>query len=469
MTDPAELAAALPPGFVVGAATAAFQIEGAVDVGGRGRSTWDEFTQRPGAIADGSNATVATDHYHRYPEDIALMRELGLDAYRFSLAWPRIQPGGKGPANPEGVAFYDRLIDALLEAGISPMATLFHWDTPLELERAGGWRKRETALRFAEYAEIVGHAFGDRIASWVTLNEPATLTLQGYGLDVHAPGLGKTLSVIPVARNLLVGHGLAVQALRAVPVKGRIGITNVHTAVVPSTDSRIDAAYADLFDFLHNRIFADPVLLGRTPRGPKAVGALGVALRVLSSTSARDLALMSQPLDFYGLNYYFPSRIGAGPAPAGVGTPDGLSDAMDATPFHLQEWPEFPKTGFGWPIAPEYLRLVLEQLAHRYGEKLPPVVVTEGGASFPDAVGPDGQIDDQDRIDYLAQHIAVAATGAPGVDVQGYFVWTLTDNFEWAAGYQQRFGLIRVDFDTLKRTPKASYRWLQRVLSARQT
>lgn len=467
MIEPEEFAATLPPGFVIGAATAAFQIEGAVDEGGRGRSAWDEFTEIPGKISDGSDARVATDHYHRFREDVALMRELGLDAYRFSLSWPRIQPGGTGPGNPEGIAFYDRLLDELLEAGIKPMATLFHWDTPIELERKGGWRKRETAERFGEYARIAGEAFGDRIDAWVTLNEPATITLEGYGLDVHAPGLGKTLSVIPAARNLLLGHGLAVQALRAVPVTGRIGITNVHTAVVPSTPSKIDEAYADLFDFLHNRVFADPVLLGTSPRGPKAVGALGVALRVLSRTRKRDLEIMSQPLDFYGLNYYFPSRIGAGPAPAGTGTPDGLSDAMDSTPFHLQDWPEFAKTGFGWPIAPEYLGVVLRQMAVRYGDRLPPIVITEGGASFPDEVGPDGEVDDRERIEYLAAHLAVAAESVPGVDVQGYFVWTLMDNFEWAVGYTQRFGLVHVDFDSLERTPKSSFRWLQRVLKAR--
>ena len=468
MRDPEALAAALPPGFVLGAATAAFQIEGAVDEDGRTPSAWDEFTARPGKIMDGSDARVATDHYHRYPEDIALMRELGLDAYRFSLSWSRIRPGGTGPSNPKGIAFYDRLIDGLLEADIKPMVTLFHWDTPIELERKGGWRKRATAERFAEFAAIAGEAFGDRVDSWVTLNEPATITLEGYGLDVHAPGLGKTLSVIPVARNLLLGHGLAVQALRSVPVRGRIGITNVHTAVVPETDTRADLAYADLFDFLHNRIFADPVLLGRTPTGPRGVGALGVALRALSRTSPRDLAVMCQPLDFYGVNFYFPTRIAAGPPPSGLGTPDGLSDAMDGTPFHLTEWPEYEQTGFGWPIAPEYLRVVLEQLATRYGDRLPPIVITEGGASFDDVPDTDGYVDDQDRIAYLAEHIAVAAAGAPGVDVQGYFVWTLMDNFEWAVGYTQRFGLIRIDFDTLRRIPKASYRFLQQVLAARK-
>jgi beta-glucosidase len=464
----------LPPGFLIGAATAAYQIEGAAGEGGRTPSTWDEFASRPGTILDGSDGSVATDHYHRVTEDVALMRDLGIDTYRFSISWTRLQPHGTGPANPEGVAFYDRLIDELLAAGIKPMATLFHWDTPLELEQRGGWRRRDTARRFAEFARLAGEAFGDRVDSWVTINEACTVTLEGYGLDVHAPGLGSSLAIPRVARNLLLAHGLAVQALRAVPVIGTIGITNVHTVSVSATDSPKDAAYADLFDFLHNRLYADPVLLGRSPTPPHGVGPLGAALGILSRTRRRDLALISQPLDFYGLNYYFPSRIAAGSPPAAgsgqrSGNPDGVSEAMDSAPFHLTEWAEFPQTGFGWPIAPDYLRVVLENLAARYGDRLPPVIITEGGASFPDVVGADGRVDDSQRIAYLARHIAVAARSVPGVDVRGYIVWSLLDNFEWAAGYTQRFGLVHVDFDTLKRTPKASYEWLRGVLKARRT
>jgi beta-glucosidase len=455
----------LPPGFLIGAATAAYQIEGAVHEGGRGESTWDEFTRRPGTILDGSDGSVATDHYHRFREDVALMKDLGLDVYRFSIAWPRIQPDGTGPANPAGVAFYDRLIDELLEAGIRPMATLFHWDTPLALEQRGGWRRRATAERFGEYAALCGAAFGDRVDSWVTINEACTVTLEGYGLDVHAPGLGSSLAIPRVARNLLLAHGLAVDALRAVPVTGSIGITNVHTVSVPATPA--DAAYADFFDFLHNRQFADPVLRGTNPTPPRGVGMLGTAVGILSRSSRRDRALMSRPLDFYGLNYYFPSRIARGSAPPGTGNPDGVSEAMNEAPFHLTDWPEFEQTGFGWPIAPEYLRVVLQNLVERYGDRLPPVIITEGGASFPDAVGTDGAVDDSRRIDYLARHIAVAAESVPGLDLRGYIVWTLLDNFEWAAGYTQRFGLVHVDFETLARTPKASYHWLRRVLKSR--
>ncbi len=354
----------LPPGFTVGAATAAFQIEGAADEDGRTPSTWDEFAARPGTIVDGSDGRVATDHYHRYREDIALMRDLGVDAYRFSLSWTRILPHGRGPVNQAGVDFYDRLIDELLEAGIKPMVTLFHWDTPVELEQHGGWRRRETARRFGEFAGVAGERFADRVDSWVTINEACTVTLEGYGLDVHAPGIGSFLAIPRVAKNLLIAHGLAVQALRAAGAT-RVGITNVHTASVPATASAKDAAYADLFDFLHNRLFADPVLLGRSPSPPGGVGPLGTALGILARSSRRDLALMSQPLDFYGLNYYFPSRIAAGSPPPGAGNPDGVSEAMETAPFHLTDWSEYEQTGFGWPIAPDYLRVVLERLRDR--------------------------------------------------------------------------------------------------------
>jgi beta-glucosidase len=446
----------LPPGFLIGAATAAYQIEGAAAEGGRTPSTWDEFASRPGTILDGSDGSVATDHYHRFREDVALRKDRGLDIYRVSSSWTRLlKPDGS--VNPEGAAFYSALLDELLAAGIRPMATLFHWDTPLGLEQRGGWRRRATARAFGRFAEVAARLFADRVDSWVTINEACTVTLEGYGLDLHAPGLGSSLAIPRVARNLLLAHGLAVKALRAHGAQ-KVGITNVHTVSVPATASAADANYADLFDFLHNRLYADPVLLGRNPTPPRGVGPLGAALGILSRSRTRDLALMSQPLDFYGLNYYFPSRIAAGPPPPGTGNPDGVSEAMDSAPFHLTEWPEFERTGFGWPIAPEYLGTVIENLGARYGERLPPIVITEGGASFGD------ELDDTRRIDYLADHIAVASADPR---VHGYIVWSLLDNFEWAAGYTQRFGIIHVDYESLERTPKSSYRWLQKVLAGR--
>ncbi|MFC5500939.1 GH1 family beta-glucosidase [Lysinimonas soli] len=463
-TDPQRIAGLLPAGFTVGTATAAFQIEGAVDEDGRGRSTWDEFAERPGRILDGSTARVATDHYHRMDEDVALLAALGADAYRFSISWPRIQPEGSGPVNPAGLAFYDRLLDALLAAGIRPMATLFHWDTPSPLERRGGWLRRDTAERFAEFAAIAGRAYGDRVADWVTINEAATVVLDGYALGLHAPGRSRLFRAIPAAGQLLRAHGLAVQALRAVPVRGRIGITNVHSPVSAASDSAADRAMAGVLDFVHNRLFADPVLRGRRPEVPAdAPPMLRLALRVLSRMSPRDLETIAQPLDFYGVNYYFPSRVAAGADVSGASSPDGETAAMRSVPFHLAPWPGHPVTGFGWPAVPEQLGVMLDQLQARYGRALPPVVITEGGASFPDPVGPDGRVDDAERVAYLAAHLAVAAEAASRMEVQGYYVWSLLDNWEWAAGFTQRFGLVHVDFDTLVRTPKRSFDWLREV------
>ncbi len=468
-TDPRHLADRLPHDFVLGSATAALQIEGALDE--RGRCGWDEFADEPGRIVDGTTTAVTTDHYHRLEEDLGLMSAAGLDGYRFSVSWPRVMPEGTGAVSDKGLDFYDRLVDGLLERGIRPMATLYHWDTPLPVERAGGWKSRETAEKFGDYAAVVGARLGDRVADWVTINESATVVMNGYGLGVHAPGEQQLFKAGAVARNMLLGHGHAVRALRSVPVAGRIGITNTHTPCTPASDSRQDAAMAGLLDFIHNRLFADPVLLGRSPEVP---GGLGLAMRWLlrrvTRMSKKDLELVSQPLDFYGLNYYFPSLVAAGADPDGM-SPDGESEAAKDLPFRLLDWPDTPTTHFGWPIAPDGLRRMAEEMAARYGEKLPPVVITEGGGSFEDTVEADGSIDDQHRLEYLAGHLEVAADLANGAvdgfDLGGYYVWTLLDNWEWAAGFSQRFGLVHVDLDTCDRTPKASYRWVRDVQDAR--
>ena len=463
--DPQGFAELIPESFTMGVATAAFQIEGAVREDGRGESTWDTFMAQPGRIADGSNASIAADHYHRYPEDVALMKELGVDSYRFSLAWPRIQPGGTGGANRAGIAFYDRLLDELLAAGIRPMATLFHWDMPEPLQHKGGWMQRDTASRFADFAVLAGEAFGDRIDKWITLNEPTTVTLNGYALGVHAPGATLMFDSLPAVHHQLLGHGLAVQALRSVGVSGGIGITNVHSPVEPAKDNFITRQYAEVFDLVHNRIYADPILLGRYPKFPFLARK---QFRALIDVDEADLATIAQPIDFYGLNYYMPTRIASGP-PADDSTPDGGSSAgMRTLPFHLAKWPEYPTTAFGWPVAPEYLGVTLKDYAERYGDRLPPVYITEGGASFTDVVAADGSVDDAHRASYLADHLEQALAGAPGLEVQGYFVWTLMDNWEWAAGFAERFGLVHIDFETQKRTPKRSYRWLQQVLRARR-
>jgi beta-glucosidase len=462
--SPEQLAARMRPDFVFGVASAAPQIEGAWDADGRTPSTWDVFAAEPGRIRDGSTPAVTTDAYHRFDEDLALMRNARIDASRFSLSWSRLLPDGRGPVNPKAVAYYDRVIDGLLEAGIRPVATLFHWDTPAPLEDRGGWLRRDTADRFADYAAAAGQAFGDRVADWITLNEPATVILDGYALGVHAPGRTKLFGAIRAVRNLLRAHGLAVDALRAVPVAGRIGITNVHTPVEPATPSKDDADAADLFDFIHNRLFADPVLLGKAaelPQGARGIERLG--LKVLSRLG-RDAAVISRPLDFYGLNYYFPSRIAAGADPAGH-TPDGETEAMKDVPFRLESFPEHPVTGFGWPIAPDSLGDVLDYMANRYGDRMPRIQITEGGASFPDAIGADGAVDDTDRVDYLSRHVAVAAA-RPEVDA--YFVWTFVDNWEWAAGFSQRFGMVHLDTETLARTPKSSYHWFRAVQESRR-
>jgi beta-glucosidase len=461
------LAARLRPGFTLGVASAAFQIEGGLDAGGRGPSGWDAFAEKPGNILHGHSPAVACDHYNRAAEDIGLMRELGIDSYRFSISWPRVQPEGAGPFNAAGLDFYDRLIDQLLAAGISPMATLYHWDTPLPLEHRGGWMNRTTAERFAEYSAAAGKRFGDRVALWVTLNEPASVTLNGYALGTHAPGHGLLFDALPSVHHQLLGHGLAVQALRAEGVSGAVGVSNLHSPVRPASGSVSDRLLARVFDLLLNRLYADPILLGRFP-GPPLIARPW--FRSLRSIPDADLATIHQPLDFYGLNYYYPVRVATG---RGANSPTGDAEAMLKVPFHLAAFPEYEHTGFGWPVAPDHLGVLLRELKDRYGASLPALFITESGASFPEPDHVTGPIPDAGRIRYLAAHLreAVDATSAGGiahdVELLGYYVWTLMDNFEWAAGYSQRFGLVHVDFDTQQRTPKESYYWYQALARAR--
>ena len=337
--DPLVTAQALPPSFILGTATASAQIEGATRIGRRTPSVWDRFAAEPGRILDGSTTAVTADHYHRYREDVRAMKELGVDAYRLSLGWTRLQPEGTGPLDAGGIDFYDRLLDELCQAGISPFVTLSHWDIPVQYE--GGWLSRDTAKRLGDFAGLVAQRFADRVDGWITINEPATVTLNGYALDIHTP-------------------------------------------VVPASDSAEDAAMAEL-------------------------------------------------------------------------------------PFRLEAFPEYPTTGFGWPIAPEYFAVTLKEVQDRYGERVPPIYTTENGASFADEVGEDGKVRDAQRTAYLADHLgtalaAVAPGGvAEGIDLRGYFAWSLLDNWEWAAGFTQRFGIIHVDFETGERTPKASYDWLAEV------
>ncbi|WP_399091233.1 GH1 family beta-glucosidase [Streptomyces sp. BBFR2] len=434
-----------PASFLWGVSASAQQTEGAIDEDGRGRSSWDAFAERPGRIKDGSDSRVATDHYHRYREDVALLRELGAGAFRFSVAWPRVVPDGDGAVNARGLDFYDRLVDALLAAGVAPVPTLFHWDTPLALEERGGWLRRETAAHFAAYADAVAARLGDRVERWITLNEPAELTLLGYGIGEHAPGRRLLFDALPAAHHQLLGHGLAVQALRARGA-GNIGIANSHGPTWPASASASDTGAADLYDLLLNRLFADPPLLGRYPDDDVAA--------LLPGPVAEDLKIIGEPLDWYGINYYQPTRVGA-PLPGGAAADFGGLTLPPELPFAPREIEGYPRTGFGWPVVPEALTELLLSFRDRYGDRLPPVLITENGCAY------DGT-DDRERIAFLDGHLrALHAAMAAGVDVRGYFVWSLTDNFEWAAGYTQRFGLVHVDYATQLRTPKASFRWLR--------
>jgi beta-glucosidase len=426
-----------PDGFLWGTATAAYQIEGAVDEDGRGPSVWDTFSARPGKVANGDTGEVACDHYHRWAEDVALMTELGATAYRFSISWPRVQPDGKGPVNPKGIAFYDRLVDALCEQGIVPMATLFHWDTPQPVEDGGGWLDGDTAERFGAYAAAVADALADRVQHWVTLNEPIVHLLLGYATGTHAPGRTLLTEALPAAHTLMLGHARAVQALRSRGAQS-VGLTNNYTPVWPATSAPPDLAAAQAFDTLYNRLFTEPVLHGTYPPGLHPA---------LQQAPPEDLEAIHAPIDFLGVNYYHPTQIAA---PA-EGSP---------LPFQLTELTDFPTTAFGWPVVPDGFRQALVELAERYGEELPPVYVTENGCAY------DG-IDDPQRIAYLDGHLrALHAAITAGVDVRGYFVWSLLDNFEWAEGYSKRFGLVHVDYATQTRTPKSSFHWYGDLIAA---
>ncbi len=421
-----------PDGFLWGVSTSAHQIEGAVDE--REPSVWDVFTAEPGRVRDGSTAEVACDHVRRHGEDVALLAGLGVDAYRFSLSWPRVRARG-------GLDFYDRLVDDLCAAGVRPVPTLFHWDLPAGLD----WRERDTAERFAAYVSEVVARLGDRVTKWITLNEPAEHTLLGHALGIHAPGLKLLFDALPVAHHQLLAHGLAVRALRAGGADD-IGIANSHGPTWPASREPADVEAADFYDLLLNRLFADPLLLGRYPDGIDAL---------MPGDVTADLEVISEPLDWYGINYYAPTRVGA---PQGTEIDFGGVRMPAELPFSVREITDRPVTDFGWPVVPEALTEILTAFRDRYGDRLPPVVVTENGCSY------EG-LDDRERIAYLDGHLrALHRALEAGVDVRGYFVWSLLDNFEWAEGYARRFGLVHVDFDTLKRTPKASYAWYRELL-----
>lgn len=433
----------LPPGFRFGTSTAAYQIEGAVDEDGRGPSIWDTFCAQPGRIVDASSGAVACDHYHRWQEDVALMARLGAEGYRFSVAWPRIQPDGTGRPNPKGLAFYDRLVDGLLEAGVKPMVTLYHWDLPQALMDQGGWLNRDTVEHFASYAAILGDALGDRVEHWIPMNEPNVVTMLGHGLGTHAPGIAMLFDCLPVAHHQLLAHGRAAIALRAAGATS-IGCANNHAPIWPASDDDADVGAAKLFDALWNGMYIEPMLLGRYPRDLEPL--------LEDIVQRGDMATIRQPLDFYGVNYYNPIKIAAAPDVATV-------------PFEMLDLLGYPTTDFGWPIVPDALREWLIMFRSRYRAALPPIMITESGCSFNDGPDEHGVVDDQRRIDYLDAHLKAVATAIQrGVDIRGYYTWSLMDNFEWAEGYTQRFGLVHVDYETQQRTPKKSFDWYAEVI-----
>lgn len=445
VTDPHALAARFPAGFRWSAATSAFQIEGARTGDGRGRSIWDAQVEVGGWVKDGTTAEPGPDSYHRYLDDIALLRELGVDRYRFSLSWVRVQPDGTGPAEQRGLDYYDRLVDGLLAAGITPFPTLYHWDHPVQLEAEGGWLSRTMADRFADYTQIVAQRLGDRVTHWYTVNEPVSMALQGYGVGTLAPAGQLLFEALPTVHHQLLAHARAAQVLHAHGARA-VGIPNNHTLVRPLHDTPADLAAAATYDLLHNRLFADPLLTGAYP-DLESFGLPPMPVR------PGDLELIGAPQDFYGINFYNPTTVTAAAEPGPL-------------PFEIVPTPGVPTTGFGpeWPIDPSALRELLVEFAARYGERMPRIVIGENGASFPepdDAV----RVQDEDRIAYLAGHIAAVADAIQaGVVVDEYTVWSLLDNFEWADGFTQRFGLVHVDHRTSERTPKASFEWYKSLI-----
>jgi beta-glucosidase len=425
-----------PAGFVWGAATSAYQIEGAVHEDGRGESIWDRFTATAGAIDDGETGAVACDSYHRYGEDVRLMRELGLTGYRFSIAWPRVVPEGRGRVNAAGLAYYDRLVDELLAHGIEPFPTLYHWDLPQPLEDRGGWPVRDTAEAYVEYAQVVAERLGDRVRHWTTQNEPWVVAWLGYRTGEHAPGRRSEANAVAAAHHVLLAHGYAVEMLRSVVPGAKVGITLDLVPMYPLSASPEDVHAAVVEDACRNRWFLEPVLRGRYPvEGLARYGSL------LPEGAAADMRVISAPLDFLGVNYYRREIVGSD------ARADGVVAALEGA----------ERTAMGWEVYPRGLHKLLVRLKAEYDP--PPIYITENGAAYRD-IRVDGTVDDPERTSYIRRHVdAVADAIADGVPLAGYFVWSLLDNFEWARGYTQRFGIVHVDFDTLERVPKTSYAW----------
>jgi beta-glucosidase len=425
--------------FVWGVSTSSYQIEGAAREDGRGASIWDTFCRQKGRIADDASGDAACDHYHRYAEDIALMRDLGVQAYRFSVAWPRVLPRGRGIANQAGLAFYDRLIDGLFAAGIEPWLCLYHWDLPQSLADRGGWTNRDCAGWFADYAALIGRCYGDRVKRYVTFNEPSLFTLFGFGFGWDAPGISDRAAYLQAVHHVNLAHGAAVDALRAVPAAS-IGGVHSWQPCLPATPA--DAEAAEQLSAYWNEVTADPQLLASYPPV--------VARLIEPYLQAGDLARICRPVDWFGLNHYSPVYAKSDPSAA-------LGVAVGAAPADL------PRTGVGWPIVPQAFRDTLLTVHQRY--RLPIYVMENGFGSMDDKLNDAGEIADFHRIEYLTRYIdAMRDAMVAGAAVRGYFVWSLLDNFEWHSGYRPRFGLVYIDYATMKRIPKASFRWYAEMI-----
>ncbi|RAI36514.1 GH1 family beta-glucosidase [Rhodoplanes serenus] len=433
---PTTAAAATTTPFLWGVSTSSYQIEGAASEDGKGPSIWDSYCRQAGRITNGDTGEVACDHYHRYAEDVALMKTLGVGAYRFSVSWPRVLPKGRGAVNEPGLAFYDRLVDQLLEAGIEPWMCLYHWDLPQALGDLGGWAARDCAFWFADYAALIARRYGDRVKRFATFNESSVFTLFGFVMTGQAPGIVDRAMLHRAIHHVNLGHGGAIDVLRAQVKDASLGIVHNIQPCRPATPAPEDVKAAALFDAYWNGAFADPQILGHYP-------AL-LADLIEPYAQAGDIARICRPIDWFGLNHYSPHYMKAWDGnPLGVGwgpAPDGIR-----------------RTSMGWPIEADAFRDTLIFLSERY--KLP-VYVLENGTANQDVVDDKGEVDDPSRIDYLKSYIAALGEArAKGADVRGYFVWSLLDNFEWGSGYSQRFGLVYVDYATQRRIPKASFRW----------
>ncbi len=447
-----------PDDFLWGTAMAAYQIEGAINEGGRGPSIWDTFSHTPGKVYRGDTGDIACDHYHRLEEDLDLMANLGVKGYRFSVAWPRIQPEGTGPANSKGLDFYRRLVEGLRERDIEPMLTLYHWDLPQALEDNGGWTNRETSERFAEYAGIVYEALSDNVRFWITLNEPWVSAWMGHGYGIHAPGHADPAKALSATHHLLLGHGLALQAMRSAAGAGndnQLGITLVLQPARPARDREADAEATRRVDGQANRLYLDPLFRGEYPEDLFShYRERGVELPPVRDG---DMGVISGDLDFLGINYYFRHAVRDAPDESPTEVPFSDLNARPIIPHDAE------RTAMGWTVEPDGLTEILVRVKEEYADL--PIYITENGRAVHDYADPEGNVNDEERISYLDRHFRAAHKAIEqGVNLAGYFVWSLLDNFEWAEGYSKRFGLVYMDYPTQRRVPKKSYGWYGRVI-----